>query len=359
MTIKAQINQYNAELPIESASTPPSSWYTCDKIFKHEQQTVFTKSWIMAARREQFKNDGDYVALDVANQPIVIVKSTGIKAFYNVCRHHAAQVMPNGEGCTKRLTCPYHGWTYQLDGNLLSTPQFGEVKNFNKHTQGLKPVRVAEWQHWVFICLDEQAESLESFLGALWQDIPALGINNMKFHKRVSYQLNCNWKVYVDNYLDGGYHVPFLHKGLNSALNGKYYKIETKDQFCLQSCPTKDRDNEFSKVRTGTARYYWQYPNLMLNSYDGILGLMLVEAISVNTCKVSFDYYFDDTNPNNTTEFKNSSVEVADKVQDEDRLVCESVQKGLASNGYETGRLSVDKEAGEHLFHRLLFRDMS
>ena len=144
---------------------------------------------------------------------------------------------------------------------------------------------------------------------------------------------------------------------MNSALDGKHYKIKTQDRFFLQSCPTKPRDNEFSQVRTGTARYYWQYPNVMFNLYDAIMGVMIVEPIAVDKCRVIFEYYFDEQHPQITLEFKENSVTIANKIQDEDVDVCHSVQKGLASKGYETGRLSVQKEAGEHLFHRLLYQD--
>ncbi|WNC67163.1 aromatic ring-hydroxylating dioxygenase subunit alpha [Thalassotalea nanhaiensis] len=359
MDIKNIINSYKSSNPIELASTPPSAWYTTPEIANLEQDSVFTNNWLIAARVEQFKQQGDYVATEIAGQPIVIVRSESIKAFYNVCRHHAAQVMKTGTGCARALTCPYHAWSYKLDGTLAATPKFAEVCNFDKSKNGLKEVRVEIWQQWVFICLNDNAAPLSEFLGDLVNQFEPLNIEKMNFHKRVSYEMNCNWKVYVDNYLDGGYHVPILHKGLNSALDGKLYKIEIKDKYCLQSCPTKKRDNEFSDVRTGTARYFWQYPNVMFNLYDGIMGIMIVEPISVDSCRVIFDYFFDDSNPKNTQEFKDNSVTIANKVQAEDSYVCESVQRGLASKGYDTGRLSVSKEAGEHLFHQLLHQDLS
>lgn len=352
------ISQYNASSPLNNASTPPSAWYTNNEIFDLEFNSVFSQNWLVAARIEQLQNDGDYVATEIAGQPIVLTKSNEINAFYNVCQHHAAQVMATGSGCTKLMTCPYHGWGYKLDGSLFSTPKFDCVENFDKSHHGLKPIRVQTWLKWVFVCFDEDTPKLNTFLGSLTEQIENLNIEHLTFYKRASYEMHCNWKVYVDNYLDGGYHVQFLHKGLSSALDNRQYKIEITDRFCLQSCPTKERENEFSQVRKGMARYYWQYPNLMLNLYDGILGTMIVEPLAVDKCRVIFDYYFDDEHPNITDEFKHHSVTVADKVQEEDADVCMSVQQGLNSRGYETGRLSVEKEAGEHLFHRLLYKDM-
>jgi choline monooxygenase len=359
MNVQQMINAYDATNPLSKASTPPSAWYTNKEFESVERDSVFGNNWLVAARVDQLQQPGDYVAAEVAGQPIVIVRSEQIKAFYNVCRHHAAQVMETGQGCTKALTCPYHGWSYKLDGSLAATPQFEGVCDFDKQQNGLKSVRCEVWENWVFVCLGDNALSLAEFLGDFHAQLAPLNGPNMQFYQRVSYDLNCNWKIYVDNYLDGGYHVPVLHKGLNSALDFKRYKVETIDHYCLQSCPTKQNDNEFAQVRTGTARYYWQYPNLMINCYDGIMGIIIVEAVAVDRCRVIFDYFFDEDNPQSTLEFKSNSVKVANKIQGEDEAVCHSVQKGLSSNGYETGRLSVSREAGEHLFHRLLHKDLS
>ncbi len=358
MILKNIIEQYNAILPLEQAVTPPSAWYTNSAIEKLEQDSVFSDCWLVAARKELLQESGQYVATIIAGQPIVIVRGETIKAFYNVCQHHAAQVMETGNGCARALTCPYHGWTYKLDGSLAVTPQFENADDFDKTTHGLKEVRVEVWQQWVFVCLNDDAPALSEFLGELYHQLEPLNLDKMRFHRRVSYDLACNWKVYVDNFLDGGYHVPFLHKGLSSALDGKHYKIEVTDKYCLQSCPTKQRDNDISQVRTGTARYYWQYPNLMINCYDAIMGIIIVEPVAVNKCKIIFEYYFDDNHPLIDEDFKNHSVDVADKIQDEDVAICLSVQQGLSSKGYETGRLVPSKEAGEHLFHKLLYKDM-
>lgn len=352
------VNAYNSQLPLSKAFTPPSAWYTDPRIHQLEKDTVFTSSWLLATRLDQFQTVGDYVATEIADQPIVIVKDeTGIQAYYNVCRHHAAQVMETGQGCAKAMTCPYHGWSYRLDGSLIAAPLFEDVENFVKQDQGLKKIRSEAWENWLFICLDDNAPSLSEFLGDLYKQLAPLNLQGMSFYKRVEYELNCNWKVYTDNYLDGGYHVPFLHKGLTSALDNRHYKIEVNSKYCLQSCPTKTADNDFARVRKGIARYYWQYPNLMLNLYEGIMGVTIVESLGVNKCRVIFEYYFDNSHPLITEEFKADSVKVADKIQDEDVAICYSVQHGLASKGYETGRLSVKKEAGEHLFHRLLYQD--
>jgi choline monooxygenase len=171
--------------------------------------------------------------------------------------------------------------------------------------------------------------------------------------------LNCNWKVFVDNYLDGGYHVPHLHKGLDSILDYKAYTIEIRDRYCLQSSPIDAAGGEAmtASVRKGQALYYWLYPNLMLNWYEGYLDTNLVVPLGVDRMQVIFDFYFADVSEA-ARDRNRQSMDVSERIQDEDHAICESVQKGLGSRAYRAGRLSVRREEGEHLFHRLLARDL-
>ncbi|HEV7554489.1 MAG TPA: SRPBCC family protein, partial [Kofleriaceae bacterium] len=178
------------------------------------------------------------------------------------------------------------------------------------------------------------------------------------FCERREYELGCNWKVFVDNYLDGGYHVPHLHKGLSSVLDYTDYTIENFERFCLQSSPIDASKGEAAtaSVRTGRrALYYWIYPNLMLNWYDGYLDTNVVVPLSVDRTKVIFEFYFDDLGQ---TERNRASMAVSERIQDEDHAICESVHRGLGSRAYRAGRLSVRREAGENLFHKLLAADL-
>jgi choline monooxygenase len=182
----------------------------------------------------------------------------------------------------------------------------------------------------------------------------------MKWFERRTYTLNCNWKVFVDNYLDGGYHVPHIHGGLSSVLDYSNYTIETGGRFCLQSSPimTDKRDVKTAAVRTGNrAYYYWIYPNFMINIYEGVMDTNVVIPRSVAKTDVVFDYYFTDISEQ-ARKTNLASIAVSEQIQSEDVAICESVQRGLASRAYTTGRLSVRREAGEHLFHRLLHDDL-
>ena len=221
-------------------------------------------------------------------------------------------------------------------------------------------MRVATWGQFVFVTLDANAPDLLASLGDLPERVAPLGIGNLRFFARKSYTLACNWKVYVDNYLDGGYHVPHLHKGLNSVLDYKEYTIENSARYSLQSSPmvSSQEHESFAATRTGDrAYYYWLYPNFMINIYQGVMDTNLVLPLGTDRCLVQFDFYFADVS-DAAQEGNAKSVAVSDRIQDEDVDICESVQKGLHSRAYGAGRLSVRREGGEHLFHRLLAADL-
>jgi choline monooxygenase len=291
------------------------------------------------------------VSCDVAGQPVALVRGGDdeVRGFFNVCRHHAAAVVTEAEGSAKNLRCPYHGWTYSLEGQLKGTPDFSGACDFDREANGLVPVATDAWEKWVFVRIDDRGASLRDFLGEdLCTQVEALHLERLSWRERRSYVLDCNWKVFVDNYLDGGYHVPHLHKGLDSFLDYSNYTIENGIRFCLQSSP---------HTIAGRALYYWIYPNFMINCYGHAMDTNLVVPRGVDRTEVIFDFYFADVSEEKRAD-NLASIAVSERIQDEDVAICTSVQRGLRSRAYTTGRLSPRREAGEHLFHRLLYRDL-
>jgi choline monooxygenase len=369
------IDSYNPSAPLEEALTIPAPWYTDQALYNLELQTVFANSWQLAGRVDQVRETGQYVTSDIAGEPIVVVRGTDgvLRGFFNACRHHAAAVMTEPEGKANQLRCPYHGWTYSLAGELKGTPDFSGVCNFDRAANGLLPVQTGVWEDWVFVRVqgrdtsgpsvanEPHGNDLESFLGAdLINQIRPLGLEKLQWMERRHYDFDCNWKVFVDNYLDGGYHVPHLHKGLDSVLDYSNYTIENGQRFCLQSSPivSDGAEPETGAVRKGDrALYYWIYPNFMINLYDGVMDTNLVIPLGVDKTEVIFDFYFPDVSES-ARERNRASIEVGQRIQDEDVSICRSVQRGLNSRAYKAGRLSVRREAGEHLFHRLLHADL-
>ena len=358
------LGSYDANAPLENAETIPSSWYTDPGVADREARTVFSRTWQMIGRADQLREPGQYVTATVAGEPVVAVRGNDgrLRAFFNVCRHHAAEVMTERCGKTHLLRCPYHGWTYSLEGQLKGTPDFAGVRDFDKETNGLPPVDAEIWENWAFVRLTPGGPGLEESLG---DDLVArcrdLELGRFQWVQRRHYQFECNWKVFVDNYLDGGYHVPHLHKGLDSVLDYGRYTIENGARYCLQKSPVVSAGAEAATgaVRRGEwAFYYWIHPNFMINWYEGVMDTNLVLPVSVDRTEVIFDFYFADVS--DAARARNlASIDVGQRIQDEDTAICKSVQKGLRSRAYRAGRLSVRREAGEHLFHRLLAADLS
>ena len=362
ISVEQILSGYDDRAPLAQASTIPAAWYVDPRIAELERLNVFSKTWQLVARTDQLKAFGQFISTIVAGEPIVVVRGSDgvLRAFYNVCRHHAAAVVTQPCGVASLMHCPYHGWNYGLDGSLKGMPEFDGVENFDRAQNGLVPIRVETWECFVFVNLDNSAPSLLEFLGGMVKRFAPLGISKLHYFDRRTYNIACNWKVFVDNYLDGGYHVPHLHKGLNSVLDYKQYTIENEDRYCLQSSPmiASDEDAATGSTRKGDrAWYFWQHPNLMINCYAGYMDTNLVIPVDVDHCHVIFDFYFADVSEA-SREYNEQSVNVGNRVQEEDLGICEDVQRGLKSRAYRAGRLSVRREAGEQLFHRLLAADL-
>src|ERR1041385_2783434 len=161
------VDQYDPNAPLALASTIPSSWYVDKNLYELELKTVFSNTWQHAARVDQVRAPGQYVTTDIAGEPLVIVRGNDgvLRAFFNVCRHHAAAVMTEPEGKAAQMRCPYHGWTYSLEGELKGTPDFSGVCDFDRAQNGLVPLEFAAWENWLFVKLDD-GPSLRDFLGA-------------------------------------------------------------------------------------------------------------------------------------------------------------------------------------------------
>jgi choline monooxygenase len=362
--VRTLLDLYNPDNPLDHASTIPSPWYFNESIADLENSAVFGKTWQAVGRADQVQSAGQFFTADIAGEPIVVVRGedSQLRAFYNVCRHHAAAVVTEPRGCAKQFRCPYHGWTYGIDGALKGMVEFDGVCDFDRSKNGLVPIRADIWENFVFVNLEPGSGSLLEFLGSVPTLVAPLQLaKKLRYFDRRIYSLNCNWKVYVDNYLDGGYHVPHAHKGLSSVIEYTKYTIENFERSCLQSSPLSSDSNSEAGVastRQGRAFYLWIYPNFMLNAYEGVMDTNLVVPLAVDKCAVIFDYYFSDISTASETRNR-ESIAVSEKVQDEDVGICDAVQRGLGSRAYLAGRLSVRREAGEHLFHRLLHADLT
>jgi choline monooxygenase len=350
------IDAFDPNLPLERAHTIPNTWYFDSNLAELERRTVFA-GWQAVGRLDQMAGPGSYLTAEVAGEPVAVVRDESgvLRAFHNVCRHRAAPVLTEPCGTATKLRCRYHGWTYDLAGRLRGAPEFDGVADFRREDFGLTPMIADTWGPTVWVHPESAALRLADFLHPLPDHAD---ISGLKWHARRSYDLACNWKVYVDNFLDGGYHVNSVHPGLAGVIDYGRYRTDVFPNVSVQVSPLKAaaKDAVEGVVRVGdSAHYWWVYPNFMVNLYAGVMDTNLVLPLGPDGCRVVFDFYFAD---GTAADFIERSIVVAEQVQREDIGICEEVQRGLKSRSFATGRFSVRRENGGYHFHQLLARSL-
>lgn len=346
---------FDFDTRLERASTLPSNLYIDPSVLAHEKRSIFNATWQLAGRLEQVAAPGSYFTTSIADESIIVVRDAAgkLRAFHNVCRHRAGQVAA-GEGNCRVFQCSYHGWTYALDGSLIGTPDWEGVENFDRAAMGLEPIEVGVWEQLIFVRIDGSSSniSLESFLSDVQSRLTTADVKSMKHQVRRDYIIECNWKVYVDNYLEG-YHIPIVHPGLMRELDYTRYRTITSRYSSLQDAPIKSGDDpgrRYNRSETQSeALYFWIFPNLMLNVYPDNLSTNLIVPFSAERTLTVFEWYFRESDK----EKEEETLRLSDEIQQEDIRVCEDVQRGLNSVSYERGRYSVKRENGLHHFHSL------
>ena len=334
--------------PLATSTALPARCYVGGDAAALDRRAVFARSWQLVAHAAQLADAGDHVVAEIAGVPLVILRGDDgeLRALHNVCRHRAGPLAScDGRGA-KRLRCQYHGWTYALDGRLLSAPEMGDAQDFAIDAIRLPQARVAQWRGLVFAALDG-ATSFADVVDGIDARVGAAAMHGFAFARRVAYDIDCDWKVYVDNYLEG-YHVPHIHPELNRMLDYRSYVTELARWHSLQWSPLESTGDLYGN---GEALYYWPWPNTTLNILPGRVQTNRVLPIAGNRCRVEFDFYY----PRDADAARNErDLAFSDLVQQEDIDICERVQRGLASGSYVAGRLNPKRESGVHHFHELL-----
>jgi choline monooxygenase len=347
---------------LANARTIPSQWYTDPEVLRTENDRIFRRTWQPAGYASKVAKPGEYITCEVAGEPIAVVRGADgvLRAFSNVCRHRASIIL-EGQGCVKSLRCPYHAWTYALDGKLLVAPEFEGVEEWDLKNVALPPVRVELWGPFVFVNLDGQAPPLAEVMGDIPAQVAGLGcpIDQLHFSYRKDYLIRCNWKVYVDNYLEG-YHLPAAHPSLFRELDYNQYRVDTFRYYSSQYAPIRpprpgrEEARRYSHEDAGNrALYFWIFPNFMLNVYPDNLSSNIILPFGPDQTLTIFEWF---TYPRDgeAAEVAQETVQFSDEIQQEDIKICENVQKGLQSRTYDRGRYSVKRENGVFHFHRLL-----
>ncbi|MGO8949765.1 MAG: aromatic ring-hydroxylating oxygenase subunit alpha [Ktedonobacterales bacterium] len=355
---------------LDQGYTLPARWYTRRDVFRLEQRRIFRRSWQYAGLVEQLPHAGDFFTYRTGELSLVILRDDDqrIRAFVNVCRHRGSQLILEEHGHRSTLQCHYHAWTYNLDGSLRAAPGMKDEESFDKDDFWLFPVSADTWGPFIFVNPDAHARPLAETLGELPNLVDATGLDLSKLRHRVrrSYDIAANWKVVVDNYLEC-YHCPVAHPSFCDLIDVGDYVVREYDYFSTQTGALKEsaktaRPNLYDVsggagqgVQDGFYAYFW--PNFTVNIYPGPgnVSLNLFIPLDVNRTLAVYDYCFvDEVGAPEEENF----IRFIDKVQQEDIVLCESVQRGLRSGYFDQGKLMLSRENGLRHFQKLVYQEL-
>ena len=339
---------------IKKARTLSSNYYTDSKMFD-QIFSKFGSHWQYIGHISQFE-DGSAKPVKIGNEQIIISKlADNFHCFSNVCTHRG-MLLIDDEDCKKTLVCPYHGRTFSLDGKFKKMPEFEKVEDFPTAEDDLSEFDINIWKNMIFTLINQTDETCNWFEHV--QDrMSFMDIENFTYDssRERRYTIEANWILYVDNFLEG-FHIPFVHKDLNKALDYGQYETELFTGGVLQIGIAQDGVNSFELPeghpdfgKNVAAYYWWLFPNLMLNFYPWGLSMNVIIPISENETEVRY-YGF----VSNEELLGQGAGADLDKVELEDQFVVESCQKGMMSSNYSSGRYSPTMERGLHHFHLML-----
>jgi choline monooxygenase len=339
--------------------------YLDPKFLKVEREQIFHRSWQFLCHEEKLREPGSYVTLSVEGQPVVATRTRdgGLKAFYNVCKHRGHELI-SGEGRVKKLTCPYHAWTYNLDGALVAAPRSEHIENFEPKEICLDKVQIEVFCHLVFVNLDAQAAPLAEQSGDLASEVMSFApdLADLTFSTRLTYRIKANWKSVVDNFLEC-YHCPVAHKGFSSMIDMDTYKVRTHGIYSSHMAKAKTGANSAYNIEGATVNdhaVWFLWPNLTLMRYPGRGNFMVWRFYPVSETETweEFDFFFETAEPNDTE--KEALAFIDEVLQIEDINLVESVQRGMSTPAFNSGRYMVDvngsgmSEHAVHHFHGLV-----
>lgn len=350
-------------VPQRSYSLPARA-YVQPGYLEVEREAIFYKSWQYVCQAEQLRRPGDFVTVDIQGRPVIAVTDQAgvLRAFYNVCRHRGHELV-QGQGNLKTIVCPYHAWSYHLNGRLYAARRSETVENFKFDDFCLVPVRIEEFCSMIFVNLDSQAAPLAVQSGNLAPEIRqyAPDLASLTHAHRLTYRLKANWKSVVDNFLEC-YHCAIAHKDFVSLVDMAHYTVTTHGIYSSHIAPAGKRSNSAYNVDEAKVQdhaVWWLWPNTCLLRYPGASNWMVWQFIPVEAelTAETFDFFFEQSAP---TPHQWEAIEYIDKVlQKEDINIVESVQRGMRTPAYEQGRFVCDlngsgeSEHAVHHFHSL------
>jgi choline monooxygenase len=356
-------NKYNIEKDIKKASTLPADFYRSNEIYEQEKDEVFGSSWQFVGDTDLIKIPGQvhpFTLLEgYLDEPLLLTRDTvdDIHCLSNVCTHRGNILIENPD-LLKVMQCRYHGRRFELNGCFKSMPECEDAENFPTEKDNLSKVQFGLWNKFIFVSLNP-TEPLEKFTRDMQKRLEGVTIGNLVYEPTRSrdYLVKANWALYSDNYLEG-FHIPYVHAGLNEKLDYGSYTSELYEYSNLQLAFASSGEECFSLHETSpdygseiAAYYWWLFPNMMFNFYPWGLSINVVKPLAKDLTKISFITYVSD--PSRLDKGADSGL---DRVEREDEAIVEQVQRGISSRFYSSGRYSPKREQGVHHFHCLLMK---
>lgn len=351
----------------------PGDIYTSSALFEKEKENIFLKDWLCIGRAEEIENKGDYMTMRVVDEPVLLVRGENgaVNAFSNICLHRGVEVAA-GSGNRRAFTCPFHGWTYNLDGRLVGAPLMGEAENFDPAKCHLSGIRTEVWQGWIFLTFDNNARPLAEHVAPLVRDFGYMRQEDCRLAIKSVNEVNCNWKLVVENLIDF-YHVNVVHR----STNGRTF---TKDAFKFTP---RERGGYVAEYNSGPStpsgkpvfgRMPWMEgrednfatagllaPNFTYFGRIDDVHPYVTWPLGLNRTRVIVytllpKIYFGASDFERKVE---AYREFQDRVIAEDQQMLESMQANMSSRRYRPGRMSSIEKGVHHVLNAYLDRMQS
>ena len=316
--------------------TLPARLYGCPDAWARERAGVFGRAWLFVGHVDETPQAGDWLTAGIAGHRLIMVRGhDGVtRVFHNVCRHRAGPLATGERGrCEGELVCAYHGWRYALDGRLRSAAGFGPAEGFDPRELGLLAVRTDSWRGLLFVNLDGQAPPLADIVAPLEALLTERGLDLPGPALRRSHVLKADWKVYVENYLEG-YHIAAVHPVLAEELGRAAYEVRFVGEAVIQQATGVNQGPQ-------AGVWGWLWPNLGVNVYRD--GAMIERMTPLGPGRTRLDYLFLHARGEAGVD---DSLAASDRLTAEDAAICETVQGNLSAGAYDRGVLSPQHEAG-------------
>jgi glycine betaine catabolism A len=355
--------QKTAETFAAGAKTLAQQYFVSPEVFAEEQDRIFSKQWVLVGHQSQLAEAGDYFVADVASESLIIVRYKGgeVRGFYNVCRHRGTRLREARNGHLSAIQCPYHAWTYGLDGRLIGAPHMDQVPDFDKADYSLHAVNLALWEGFIFVNLEDSRNastqrggysSLDRWFAPLNGKFSHWNMSILRSTKRIEYDVKANWKLMFENYSEC-YHCPGVHPQLqkvspyDSAENdltegpflGGFMKINKGAGLTMSGKACALPVGKIENVQE--VFYYSIFPNMLLSLHPEYVMVHQLWPQSPERTVILCDWFF---HPDafNRSDFKpEDAIEFWDMTNRQDWHVCELSQQGIASRAYEPGPYSA------------------